>query len=390
MPDNANDSGGLRQEDLDRMQMQEQLADRERSTREALERQDLERDTQPMSPDSVANFETFPPVPSDNPIAPPPESGGFLDAKPPHPMSADTVRDFETFRDADGNPIETDRSSVLDMEFKDDEPEPVAASAPRLTDAEEGIASDAFLADHVPSETGAVLPPSLRPMTPESVANFETFPPLPDDYDPKPEPQDEGIEVMQAPGASGIGGMARTLFAVGGGVVLIGLALVALLGRGGTTPAATPASSGGAPASTIAAAAPASSVSHPPCTARSVSPAEAEAIPSNQRWQVGVYCIGGHWYPVEQFKVESSNDCQYQPGVLGPGSFYTTKSGGPAHAIDDDSIIPNPGAKACGFLTFAEVAARAKDVNERLPNGMFPTSTTRYRAFQARAGIGGN
>lgn len=413
MPDNADSQGGLRKEDLDALQRQATREDVDRAladmARDTIERQAgdgsdgadpiqfvstdpgaIEREleqTSPsgrMTPESVANFETFPLAPDAPGDAPP--SGGFLD-QPSGPMSIDTVRNFETFRDSDGNPIETDRSRILDMQFGGDTPPPATppAPAPRMTDIEESIASDAFLADGPMTETRAMPPSDMgRPMRSiDDAPNFETFPKLPDDYDPKPEPQDEGIEVMQAPG---VGGIPRSMFAVGAGVVLMGLALVALLTRGGSTPPAS-TTAPQAPVATQAASA-ASLVNHAPCTARAVTAAEAAAIPSDQRWSVSVYCIGGHWYPTAQFKVVSSAECQYEPNVIGPGSFYTTISGGPAFAIDDESTLPNPGAKACGFLTFREVLT-ANEWKDRLVDGWFPAPTARWRAWEARSGVKG-
>lgn len=380
MPDSPKDDGGLRPEDLDRIQMQDALLEHDRALREATERDASTGDREPMSPDTVHNFETFPPVPDADP-APPTDSGGFLDPTPQQPMSIDTVRDFETFRDSEGNPIETDRSRILDMEFQGEQPSSEAPATPagRLTDVDEEIASDAFLADGPLTETRAALPPSLQQMTPESVANFETFPPLPENYAPEAAPQDEGIEVMQAPGASG-GSIPRTMFAAGAGAVLLGLALVAMLLRGGSgaAPTTTPAST----AATTPVAAQAAT-----CTATPVPASAVEAIPQAQSQLVGVHCIGGHWYPVEQFRFETKPPCT-TPG-RGQESYLVTKSGAAAVAIDDGSPLANPRPGGCGFLTTSEIAAastRAATLLHASTGGMYPVTVEAYRAFQAKAG----
>lgn len=376
MPDKPGPEG-LSQEDLDALKAAEGSPPTFSNTPSQAELDRLAADGKGgMRIEDVANFETFPAVP-DGAVAPgraPGDQGQPANG----PMTAESVANFETF------PPVPDSQFVSQLDDLPKRPgflDGVDMSKPWTTFDEE--AAKARL-----DAMGSL------PMTIESVANFETYPTVEqgEEQQRKAEQLQREIEEAEnevAQGGRPGGGVPRSILAVGAGVVLIGLAFVAMLARGGSTPSASN-STGAATTAAIVGTKGGAGVPWPGCTAAPVPASAAEAIPRDKRFLVAAYCFGGHYYPTEQFQWSSAPGCT-EPGVIGNASHLVTKSGGPAQAIDDPAAsLADPRPGGCGFLAMYEAPEQEKAIQGKFPEAsgnMFPAHTDTYRAFQARAGL---
>jgi hypothetical protein len=203
----------------------------------------------------------------------------------------------------------------------------------------------------------------------------------------QPDDEDDGGEIAYAaprrPGVPvGVLGLGAVLLA--GGALFAGVLM-----RGGSpaAPTSTAPAAASPAAASPAAVSPGAGVPLP-CTASPVTDAALEAIPRNQRMYVSVYCLGGHFYPTEQFKL-NPDFCRVGNNMEG---YYVTSSGGPARAIDDPNVtLPNPNPNGCGYFLMKDVGAVS---GARLmppsanPSGMYPIRTDAYNAWKAQQGAG--
>lgn len=208
----------------------------------------------PMDIDSVKNFETFPPLPDEQPA--PPE-----DVEEPEPAAR-----------ADGGDVQRPDSVLPDLGWKPPKGPLSDEAEARIDGAEERLPS--LVGDSIPPMGGPVLEELLHPdqlrgkFDIDSVKNFETFPPLPDAEPATPAEEDGEI--------AGRGGMPGMFVGVSIAVVVLILALIAFMRM--SAPQVATSATGSAPA--------AAGTSVPTAaTQPSGPPAQAAAV-------LGYQCVG--------------------------------------------------------------------------------------------------